>query len=61
MSYSIYYILSDTDVMFMGTKKECIDYYKNLPNPYPMKLLKVIDQWILKKYGRFIQCEKTIQ
>ena len=34
-------LLSDCEIVTEGTKKECIDRYKSMPKPIPMKLIKV--------------------
>jgi hypothetical protein len=46
---SDYYVICDTSIMFYGTKKECLDYYNSLPNPFTMKLIKVSFTKVLQK------------
>ena len=36
-----YLIICDTEVMFNGTKTECLEYYNNLPNPVNMYLIRI--------------------
>lgn len=44
-----YMVICDTEVMFCGSKQECRDYYNSLPNPWRMTLIKIENQWELRK------------
>lgn len=33
------YIVCGCEIMHHGTKQDCIDYFRRLPNPYPMILM----------------------
>ena len=48
MKKSDYYLLCDTEIMFFGEKKDCIDYFKSFSNPVPMKLIRVAYETELK-------------
>lgn len=47
---SRYLLIYDNEVVFSGSKKQCVDYFNSLPNPYPMKLNKIESQRELRKH-----------
>ena len=36
-----YMVICDTDIMFCGSKKDCITYYNSLPNPMRMTIIRI--------------------
>lgn len=40
-----YYVISDCEIHFMGTKKECCDYISRYQKAAWFKLFRVSDAW----------------
>ena len=46
---SDYYVFCDCEIMFLGTKQECLDYYNSLPKPFAMTMIRVEKTWRLSR------------
>lgn len=52
MSKSEYMVTCDAEIMFTGTKAQCLNYFDFLGNPMPMTLHRISKTWDLRRDRR---------